>query len=49
MGECDRERGWDEIPASHAVAVFEMHVNGDADVQTAVTNSLGNQHVWRVS
>ncbi len=32
-----------------AVAVLEMHVNSDADVQTALISSLGNQHVWGVS
>jgi hypothetical protein len=41
MGECDRERALDEVPASHAAAVFDMHVNGDADVRTALINSLG--------
>jgi hypothetical protein len=32
-----------------AVAVLETHVNSDADVRTALINSLGNQHVWGVS
>jgi hypothetical protein len=41
MGECDQERRWDEVPASHAVAVFEMHVNGGADVRTALITAWG--------
>jgi hypothetical protein len=41
MSECDQERAWDEVPGSQAVAVFEMHGNGDADVRTALINSLG--------
>lgn len=32
-----------------AVAVLAMHVSSDADVRTALINSLGNQHIWNVS
>lgn len=32
-----------------AVAVLEMHVSSDTDVRSALTQSLGNQHVFLVS
>jgi hypothetical protein len=41
MGGCDPEQAWDEVSAGHAVAAFEMPANSDADVRTALINSLG--------
>ena len=32
-----------------AVAILASHVSSDQDVRTALTNSLGNQHIWAVS
>jgi hypothetical protein len=40
MGGCDPEQAWDEVSAGHAVAAFEMPANSDADVRTALINSL---------